>query len=93
MLVKITAAGARGIASATSSVKRPGTGPAAAASSDTGLAAAAKLGQAARDKERREKEDVELKPPWELPPYSRDPSAGNRPPTLIPRTVVIGIRR
>jgi hypothetical protein len=40
------------------------------------LGSAAKLGQVGRDKERKEKEDVELKPPWELTPYSRDPSAG-----------------
>ena len=42
------------------------------------LGSAAKLGQVGRDKERKEKEDVELKPPWELCPYSRDPSAGKR---------------
>jgi hypothetical protein len=29
-----------------------------------------------RDKERKEKEDVELKPPWELLPYSRDVASG-----------------
>jgi len=81
-MVKSTAAGARGIASTTTSaattVKRPAAGSAVPASADTGLASAAKLGQAARDKERREKEDVELKPPCELLPYSRDPAAGTR---------------
>jgi hypothetical protein len=40
------------------------------------LGSSAKLGQVGRDKERREKEDVELKPPWDTPPYSRDPSSG-----------------
>lgn len=39
------------------------------------LGSAVKLG-GARDKERKEKEDVELKPPWDLLPYSRDPAAG-----------------
>ena len=39
------------------------------------LGSAVKLG-AARDKERKEKEDVELRPPWDLLPYSRDVSAG-----------------
>ena len=80
-MVKSAAAGARGIASTASTattVKRPAVGAAVPASADTGLASAAKLGQAARDKERREKEDVELKPPWDLLPYSRDPAAGAR---------------
>ena len=36
----------------------------------------AKLGQPGRDKERKDKEDVELKPPWGLLPYSRDPASG-----------------
>jgi len=48
------------------------------------LGSAVKLG-AARDKERKEKEDVELKPPWDLLPYSRDISAGtNLAPQKIP---------
>jgi hypothetical protein len=51
-------------------------------SSETSLASAVKLGQAGRDKERKEKEDVELKPPWDLSPYSRDVSAG-KPHTFI----------
>src|SRR5271156_485649 len=42
-----------------------------------------------RDKERKEKEDVELKPPWDLLPYSRDISGGTnlatqKIPFLIP---------
>jgi hypothetical protein len=37
------------------------------------LGSAVKLGQVGRDKE---KEDVELKPPWDLLPYCRDPSYG-----------------
>ena len=40
------------------------------------LGSSAKIGQVGREKERREKEDVELKPPWEMSPYSRDPSSG-----------------
>jgi len=80
-MVKSAAAGARGIASTTgtTTIKRATAGPAVPASADTGLVSTAKLGQAARDKERREREDVELKPPWELLPYSRDPAAGTCP--------------
>ena len=44
---------------------------------ETTLGSAAKLGQqVGRDKERKEKEDVELKPPWDLVPYSRDVAVG-----------------
>ena len=43
---------------------------------DANMGSAVKLGQVGRDKERKEKEDVELKPPWDLLPYSKDPSAG-----------------
>jgi hypothetical protein len=49
------------------------------------LGASVKLGQVARDKERKEKEDVELKPPWDLLPYSRDTAAG----TSVPATLLI----
>jgi hypothetical protein len=45
-------------------------------SNSDSLGASIKLGQTARDKERKEKEDVELKPPWDLFPYSRDTAAG-----------------
>jgi len=51
-----------------------------AAPTDT-LGAAVKLGGANKERN-REKEDVELRPPWDLLPYSRDPSAGTR--TLYP---------
>jgi hypothetical protein len=40
------------------------------------LGSALKLGQTGRDKDRREREDLEAKPPWDLLPYQRDPSAG-----------------
>lgn len=43
------------------------------------LGSAAKLGQVGRE---REREDVELKPPWELVPFCRDPSYG----IPLPRT-------
>ena len=46
------------------------------ATTDASLGSAAKLGQSARDKERKEKEDVELRPPPDLLPYSQDPSCG-----------------
>jgi len=45
-------------------------------SNSESLGSALKLGQVGRDKERKEREDVELKPPWDLLPYSRDTSAG-----------------
>lgn len=57
-------------------VKRNG-GTTTETSTTTTLGSAVKLGTlSARDKERKEKEDVELKPPWELLPYSRDPPTG-----------------
>jgi len=52
------------------------TASALQAGSSESLGSAIKLGQVGRDKERKEREDVELKPPWDLLPYSRDPSAG-----------------
>ena len=45
------------------------------------LGSAVKLGQVSshtRDKERKEKEDVELKPPWDLLPYAKDPANGTQ---------------
>jgi hypothetical protein len=62
-----------GVHSGANTAKRSAT--ASNSNSDT-LGSAAKLGQVGRDKERKEKEDVELKPPWELSPYCREPSAG-----------------
>lgn len=58
------------------------TASAVQSSNSESLGSAIKLGQVARDKERREREDVELKPPWDLLPYSRDASAGNLPISL-----------
>ena len=49
------------------------------AGSGEGLRDAPKLGTGARDKEPRGKEDVELKPPWDLLPYAPDVSAGTLP--------------
>ena len=52
------------------------TASALQSSNPESLGSAVKLGQVGRDKERKEREDVELKPPWDLLPYSRDASAG-----------------
>jgi len=53
------------------------------------LGSAVKLGQVGRDKERKEKEDVELKPPWELLPYCRDSFVGNSY-TVFDSLIVLG---
>ena len=66
-----------GLHSVGNAAKRTGSGSSTTTtvSTETTLGAADKLG-GARDKERKEKEDVELRPPWDLLPYSRDSSAG-----------------
>ena len=69
-----------GVHSSANTAKRNAT---ASNSNTETLGSAVKLGQVGRDKERKEKEDVELKPPWELSPYSRDPSAGNSPNIVL----------
>lgn len=57
--------------------KRSSTAAALQQSVSETLAPTVKLGTVGQGKERKEKEDVELKPPWDLLPYSRDPSVGN----------------
>jgi hypothetical protein len=47
------------------------------------LGSAVKLGSVSRDKERKENEDVELIPPWDLAPFAPDLSAGNPSPRRL----------
>jgi hypothetical protein len=47
------------------------------------LGSAAKLASSSRDKERKENENVELMPPWDLLPFAPDPSAGSASATPL----------
>jgi hypothetical protein len=47
------------------------------------LGSAVKLGGVSRDKERKEKEDVELIAPWDLAPFAPDTSAGTPSPQHV----------
>jgi hypothetical protein len=73
---RIISSGGHSGGNTTSKRATSGSSTTTTASAET-LGSAVKLG-GTRDKERKEKEDVELKPPWDLLPYSRDVSAGTK---------------